>query len=464
MRKNGVIQKSIKMKIRRISEFQAKIHFPNFDSHYEKYLESFAKTDLGKMQRAIPWKDVACSLGLKEYHKGPNCIFSPQGKLALMFLKHYCGCSDSKLIEQFNGNIYFQIFCDLLLDPGQHIENYKIVSQIRCEIAGKLNIDLVEEVLMEKWRPYMTNLNSITCDATCYESRIKYPTDVKLLFDSVQWIYHQLKRLCKTHGLRMPRTKYLKWVRRSISYSKMKQKRKKKRKSLTRGLLRLLTKLIGKLDELETKYGELSKHESYKKRRQTTAMILDQQSDKFYNGIRPKQAIVSIDKPYIRPIVRGKETNPVEFGAKVHKLQIDGISFIEHLSFEAYNEGTRLQSTIYRARQLTRTKIRLLGADSIYATNSNRTYVSKHKIGNDFKPKGRPGKHKEHKSQISKMITKERASRLEGSFGTDKEYFLLKKIKARTEETERLWIFIGIHTSNALKIGERMSQTTAKAA
>ncbi len=452
------------MKIRRISEFQSKIHFPNFDTHYEKYLESFAKTDLGKIYQAVPWGKMARALGLKEHDKGPSCIFSPQGKLALMFLKHYCGCSDNKLIEQLNGSVYYQIFCDLLLEPGQHIENYKIVSQIRCEIAGMLNIDLVEEVLMEKWRPYMSNLNGITCDATCYESSIKYPTDVKLLFDSVQWIYEQLKKQCKTHGLRMPRTKYLKWVRRSISYSKMKQKRKKKRRSLTRGLVKLLTKLIGKLDELEMEYGILSKNESYKNRRETTAKILAQQSDKFYRGIRPKHAIVSIDKPYIRPIVRGKETKAVEFGAKVHKLQIDGISFIEHLSFEAFNEGTRLQSTIYRAQKLTRTQVKLLGADSIYATNSNRTYVSQRKISNDFKPKGRPGKHKEHKSQISKMITKERASRLEGSFGTDKEYFLLKKIKARTKETERLWIFIGIHTSNALKIGERMSQITAKAA
>ena len=452
------------MKIRRISEFQTKIHFPNFDSNYEKYLESFAKTDLGKIYQAVPWEKMACAIGLKEHHKGPNCIFSPRGKLALMFLKHYCGCSDYKLIEQLNGSIYYQLFCDLLLAPGQHIENYKIVSQIRCEIASMLNIEVVEEVLMEKWRPYMTNLNSITCDATCYESSIKYPTDVKLLFDSVQWNYCTLKKLCKHVGVRMPRTKYIKWTRRSISYSKMKQKRRKKRRSLTRGLLRLLTKLIGVLDQLEERHGTLSKDESYKKRRQTTAKILEQQSDKFYKGIRPKRAIVSIDKPYIRPIVRGKETKLVEFGAKVHKLQIDGISFIEHLSFEAFNEGIRLQSTIYRAQQLTRTRVKLLGADSIYATNPNRKYVGKRSILNDFKPKGRPGKYKDHKSQISKMITKERASRLEGSFGTDKEYFLLKRIKARTEETERLWIFIGIHTSNALKIGERMSQITAKAA
>jgi len=145
-------------------------------------------------------------------------------------------------------------------------------------------------------------------------------------------------------------------------------------------------------------------------------------------------------------------------------LQIDGISFIEHLSFDAYNEGTRIDSTIYKAQVLTHTQTKLLGADAIYATNANRKLLSKRDIQTDFKIKGRLGRHQHHKSQIAKMITKERASRLEGSFGTDKEYFLLKKIKARNEKTERLWIFFGIHTSNALNIGNRIQQEIAIAA
>ncbi|QTD38423.1 hypothetical protein JL193_03760 [Polaribacter batillariae] len=54
------------------------------------------------------------------------------------------------------------------------------------------------------------------------------------------------------------------------------------------------------------------------------------------------------------------------------------------------------------------------------------------------------------------MITKERASRLEGSFGKEKEHYHLKKIKAKTKSNEILWIFFGIHTANALEIGRRM--------
>ena len=452
------------MKVRRISQFQGQISFPSFDELYEEYLSGFMQTDLGKIYRAIPWEALVQALGLRNQTKGPSSIFSPRGKIALMFLKHYSACSDRKLIDQYNGNIHYQIFCDTLLSPGKGLKNYKIVSQIRCEISELLDIEELERVLMGHWRPYMSNLDSITCDATCYESHIRYPTDVKLLWESVFWTYVQLQQKSKDLKLRMPRTKYRKWMPRYISYSKMRRKTRKKRRSLTRGLLRLLTKLDKELTNLEQSYITRSVTDQYTQRRQTIQFILTQQSGKFYDGIRPKGAIVSIDKPYLRPIVRGKEVKPVEFGAKVHKLQIDGISFIEHLSFDAYNEGTRMSQTLFKAQSLTHTSVKILGADAIYATNANRKLLTTKGIQTDFKIKGRPGRHHEHKSQLSKMITKERVSKLEGSFGTDKEFFLLKKIRARNEKTERLWIFFGIHTSNAFNIGKRINQKAKIAA
>jgi len=73
-----------------------------------------------------------------------------------------------------------------------------------------------------------------------------------------------------------------------------------------------------------------------------------------------KAAIVSIDKPYIRPIVRGKENKPLEFGAKLHKLQIDGISFIKHLSFSTFYEGNRLEQTKWKAQKLIHKRVKVL--------------------------------------------------------------------------------------------------------
>jgi len=56
-----------------------------------------------------------------------------------------------------------------------------------------------------------------------------------------------------------------------------------------------------------------------------------------------KDRIVSLHKPYLRPIVRGKEKKPVEFGAKAHVLQVYGLTFIDKLDFNAFNECTRLK-------------------------------------------------------------------------------------------------------------------------
>lgn len=48
-------------------------------------------------------------LNSKEARKGPASIFSPRGKVALMFLKQYAGCSDRRLMEQSNDNVHYQI-------------------------------------------------------------------------------------------------------------------------------------------------------------------------------------------------------------------------------------------------------------------------------------------------------------------------------------------------------------------
>jgi hypothetical protein len=57
---------------------------------------------------------------------------------------------------------------------------------------------------------------------------------------------------------------------------------------------------------------------------------------------RVDDRIVSIHQPHVRPIVRGKSNADVEFGAKIHLSLIDGISFLDELSWDAFNEGGHL--------------------------------------------------------------------------------------------------------------------------
>ena len=165
-----------------------------------------------------------------------------------------------------------------------------------------------------------------------------------------------------------------------------------------------------------------------------------------------------------RPIVRGKETKSVEFGAKVNNIQIDGISFIEHLSFKAFNEGIRLKDCIRMQQKLMNVRVRCVAADSIYANNANRKFCTKYGISTSFVRKGRAAKDEPLRKVLRSELSKERATRLEGSFGTQKQHYSLSRIKARNRKTEILWIFFGIHTANAILMIEKIRNKTAKAA
>ena len=137
----------------------------------------------------------------------------------------------------------------------------------------------------------------------------------------------------------------------------------------------LLRKLLGQLSEIEQllpKGTELS--DIYKRRLSAIATVLDQQQ-RLYEGEKVKDRIVSIDKAYVRPIIRGKESKRVEFGAKANLFQVDGVNFIEHISFNAFNEGIRLENSVELVEGLFGKKVEKLGGDNIYANNANRQTV-----------------------------------------------------------------------------------------
>jgi len=452
------------MKVQRISGFQGSLNFNSPQEQFSRYYQRFEQSDLGKIHSAIPWNELVNALGLRSSKKGPSTIFSPKGKIALMFLKNYSGCSDKRLIDQVNSNINYQFFCDIYLGAEHCLTNYKIVSEIRCELGHKLDVDKLQGVLAGHWRGWMQQTDCMLTDATCYESEVRFPTNQKLLWESADWSYGQLKLICKYLKVKLPRTKYLKWKERYYVYSRKRRKSVKERRVLTRSLLMLVNKLNTALEQLEKDY-DFDMPKRYYTRRATIKIIYRQQHQLFTTGEKPKNRIVSIHKNYLRPIVRGKEIKLVEFGAKVNKIQVDGINFIEHISFNAFNEGTRFKSSVYLSQIYMAKQVKIVGADAIYATNKNRKFATGRKIRTDFKRKGRASKHESHRKQLAAMITKERASRLEGSFGNEKEHYHLKKIKARTRKTGVLWIFFGIHTANALQIGCRMARDDiAKAA
>lgn len=443
-------------KIIKLSEKLSTINFYSPHQEYNLYRESFLQSELGLIYQSIPWKELIQVFKLKRAKVGRKALFDNQGQLALMFLKAYAGLSDRKLIQQLNANIDYQLFCGVLLSPAERLVDYKIVSKIRTQLGKRLNVKSCQKVFAKHWKPYLTDTHVMLTDATCYESWMRYPTNVKLLWESVDWNYNQLKLLCKSLRVRMPRNKYLEQKDKYSQYQRKRRKPKKDTTQRTRSLLYLLNKLNGLLGELEAQYQDrIELPEKYYQKRKIIRKAYRQQKQIFETGNSLPDRIVSISKSYIRPIVRGKETKKVEFGAKVNMIQVDGVNFIEHLSFNAFHEGNRLISSIWLS-QLLFGKATHISADAIYATNKNRKYCTSRGITTNFSRKGRAGKHEHHRKAISKELNKERSTRMEGSFGTEKEHYSLHRVKAKTQANETLWIFFGVHTANAVRVAKKV--------
>ena len=450
-------------KIQNISEIHPTLGFTEFDI-LEKYRKSFTESELGILHSVFPFECMAKTLGLSQQRLGRRNIFTPSAKIALMVLKAYTGFSDRQLVEHLNGNIHYQMFCGIMVDPSFPISNYKIVSAIRNEMASRLDIDSLQEVLASHRKPYLDNLHVCMTDATCYESHMRFPTDMTLLWESIEWLYRYICRHCGELGIRRPRNKYKNVAESCLSYCKKRKRKASRTRMLKRRMIRLLEKLLMQRDEIHSRYGSSLRYtQDYQKRLSIIRKVLAQEKELF-EGRKVSDRIVSIDRHYIRPIVRGKEIKSVEFGAKANNIQIDGISFIEHLSFKAFNEGIRLKDCICMQQKLMNVRVRCVAADSIYANNANRKFCTKYGISTSFVRKGRAAKDESMRKVLRSELSREWATRLEGSFGTQKQHYSPSRIKARNRKTEILWIFFGIHTANAVLMIDNIKNRMAKVA
>ena len=103
--------------------------------------------------------------------------------------------------------------------------------------------------------------------------------------------------------------------------------------------------------------------------------------------------IVSISQPWLRPIVRGKVKDPVEFGAKFDiSVDDDGYVRLERVSYNAYNESTVLVDVLMRYKERTGYYPERMLADQIYRTKENRRFCKEHGIRISGPKLGRPSK------------------------------------------------------------------------
>lgn len=428
--------------------------FKDFDGYSPKY-HFFKNSLFGQIHDSLPWEELASLLPAENAGPGAPKWFDAKGMFALMFLKAYLNVSDRHLIERFNTDYSLQMFCGKLLADDKQIRDTTILTRVRKYIGEHCEWERIQAVLLDCWKRDVDNTHVLLMDATCYESYIRFPTDVKLLWESCHWVFEkQLYRLCRVLGIKKPRSKFVEQKRKQLAYSRKRKNTYKETKKRRESLVYLLGKGLKQLQEILDMYrAECMGPEDFSCLR-TIKKVLVQQT--FLLDHRPKELkdrIVSLYKPYVRPIKRGKENKPVEFGMKVHMLQVDGLSFVDAMSFKNFNECTRLKLSVLKHKTVFG-RTRQLGADRIYATNANRKYCTGNKIFTSFPKKG-PIKHSRAEQLLSGEISRQRATVMEGVFGTHKNHYGLRKIRVKGEKREKLMVLFATMAANAVKIAKR---------
>ncbi len=165
--------------------------------------------------------------------------------------------------------------------------------------------------------------------------------------------------------------------------------------------------------------------------------------------------IDSLCQAHIRPIIRGKARCNVKLGAEISiSVTGDGFTFLDHLSFDPYNEGEdrKAQARAYRRRYGHYPKV--ICADQIYRTRSNRAFCQRHGIRLSGPPLGRPKNDPElvaaEKQQF--IDDQRRRNAVEGKIGHGKRRFGLGLIREKLPETQDSTIAMNVLVMNLQKL------------
>jgi hypothetical protein len=164
--------------------------------------------------------------------------------------------------------------------------------------------------------------------------------------------------------------------------------------------------------------------------------------------------IVSINKPHVRPIKRGKAGSDVEFGAKVSASVVDGFIFVDRISWDNFNESKELIDQIEAYKRMFGHFPESVHADKIYRNRDNLRYCKKYKIRLSGPRLGRPPKlteeNKEKIKALKKLAHQDEIDRIaiEGKFGLGKRRYGLGRIMTKLNDTSKTEIVMSFLVMN----------------
>jgi IS5 family transposase len=424
-----------------------------------------------KLRNMIPWDDLV-SIYRKTF---PEKVMgrpdlSPQMVLGAIIIKHLCDLDDRETVDQISENVYMQYFlgyssfCDVPpFSPSLFVEFRKRlgveqinainerIAMIKRDILSKQAVKSSDSDEENGNSAANENSGSLIVDATACPQDIAYPTDLDLLNAAREKSEELMDIAFAESSLKIKPRNYRVLARKDYLHTA--QKKSKSRKEIRQALRKQLGYVRRNIESIHKILDECETI-PFQKREYKYLLVIqqvyEQQQYMFDNHVHSiDDRIVSIHQPHVRPIVRGKSNSKVEFGAKINVSLVDGLTFLDDHSWDAFNEGARLQQSVekYKTRYGYYPKDVL--ADKIYCTRANRAYLKALNINLKAKPLGRPSK-----EALSNQVSPGERNPIEGKFGQAKVGYGLDRVRARLANTSESWVASIILVLNLVHLAE----------
>jgi len=408
----------------------------------------------GKLDIENRWIKIAGLIPWDQLENKYRSYFSEKGRpsldgrlvLGMLLLKHMTRLSDEEIVRAVTENPYMQWFCGLESFTTASMIDSSSLSKIRKRVGAKYFAALEDETYRVLIERKIIRGKGMLVDATVFPEYVRYPTDTGLLNEAREWVVKEIKGLGKAVGEKV-RTYYRKAKREYLNFSKKKQRSRKVIQKMRKSLLQHLRRNIKQIEVLIDKAKQQGEKVAQKVHDGLTIVrkVYEQQLHMYKKKVnRIEDRIVSIHRPWTRPIVRGKSGGKeVEFGPKATLSYVDGLVMLDHIASDNFSEAHRVAAQIEQYERFFGHKPPSITADNIYGNRENRTLLKEEGIRSAFKPLGRKAHNHSTADKWYKNKQRER-NRIEGSFGHGKNHCGLDKIKYYIKEGPEIWVRLGL--------------------
>jgi transposase, IS5 family len=419
-----------------------------------------------KMANLIPWDAMEEKYKDTFENQDFGCPAKPcRMAIGTLIIKEKYGVSDIETVEMIRENPYFQYFIGLPEMQNTAPFDASTITWFRkrlsADIVAEINHLIIDVATHEDPKPPSDaastggagNKGTLILDATCAPADIHFPTDASLLSEAREKLEGMIDQL---HALSLgakPRT-YREKARKN--FLRLVRSKKPTRKQIRTAIRQQLNYVRRNLDAIEKliPISPFSLDDRMMQYLRTIRELYRQQREMYDTQThRVDDRIVSIHQPWVRPIVRGKQTANVEFGAKISIGMCDGYSRIERLDWDAYSEAADLIAAAERHRERMGHYPERILADKIYRNHDNLQYCKLHGIRLNGPKLGRPPQDKALYTEQKRQERDEAGERnaVEGKFGEGKRRYGLGRVMTRLQNTSEVSIHVTFLVMNLEK-------------